>query len=430
LTLCLNGRTVGAVRRAGNGTVTFDYDNAWLEWRHAFPISQSLPLREESFTGETVTNVFDNLLPDSMPIRRQIAERVGAGGVDPISLLEKIGRDCVGALQFLPAGQDCSPSGEVQGKALSPKQIAALMKSLAAAPLGLTSEDETFRISIAGAQEKTALLYLKGKWILPAGMTPSTHILKPQIGKRSLGMGQEIDLTHSVENEHFCMTFCTALGLPTSKSRIIDFGGERVFVSERFDRRWTREGNLLRLPQEDFCQALNVPSTLKYEASGGPGIEAGMKLLQASDSPQADRRTFFKSLLAFWVLGATDGHAKNFSILLSPGGGFSLAPLYDILSTEPHVANGELPKKNARLAMAVGKGRHYRVDEIVPRHFRETANMVGFPSTELVAVEKEIAEGAEGALAAAKARLPKDCPQALPNAIAAGVRARVALLKL
>jgi serine/threonine-protein kinase HipA len=430
LKVCLNGRHVGALRRAGNGAVTFAYEASWLSWEHSFPISISMPLREENYSGDAVSNVFDNLLPDAPSVRKRIAERVAAGGDDAISLLAKIGRDCVGALQFLPPDADCTLPGEIEANAVSDADIANIVKSLATAPLGLSENDDAFRISIAGAQEKTALLLMNGKWMSPTGVTPTTHILKPQIGVRPFAMGVEIDLTRSVENEQYCMTFCEAIGLPTARSRIVDFNGVRVFVSERFDRQWTKDGRLLRLPQEDFCQALGISSSDKYEASGGPGISACMKLLQASDSPQEDRRIFMKAVLIYWVLGATDGHAKNFSIRMNPGGRFRLAPLYDVLSTQPHVATGQLTKKNAKLAMAVGKSRHYRMDEVIPRHFRETADAVGFARSELDAIEEDISSKLESAIKTAAASLPKDCPKALGDAIAAGARERVALLAL
>ncbi len=430
LKVCLNGREVGSLRRAANGAVTFAYDDAWLTWEHGFPMSLSMPLREEPYSGETVINVFDNLLPDAPSVRRQIAEGIGAGGEDAISLLAKIGRDCAGALQFLPPGVDCTAPGDLVAEPISSAGIAARIRSLATTPLGLSADNDAFRISIAGAQDKTALLLLNGKWMSPKGMTPTTHILKPQIGVRPFGMGLEIDLSRSVENEQFCMTFCEAIGLPTARSSIADFAGVRVFVSERFDRQWTKDGRLLRLPQEDFCQALGVSPSAKYESAGGPGIGACMNLLQASDSPREDRRLFMKAVIVYWILGATDAHAKNFSIRLNPGGGFRLAPLYDVLSTQPHVASGQLPKKHARLAMAVGKSRHYRADQILPRHFRETAEAVGFAESELDAIEKDIAGQFEDAVKAATASLPKDCPKTLSDAIAKGARDRVVLFEL
>ena len=189
LKVCLNGRHVGALRRAGNGAVTFAYEASWLTWEHSFPISISMPLREEIYSGDAVSNVFGNLLPDAPSVRKQIAERVAAGGDDAISLLAKIGRDCVGALQFLPPDADCTLPSEIEAKAVSDADIATLIKSLATAPLGLSENDDAFRISIAGAQEKTALLLMNGKWMSPLGVTPTTHILKPQIGVRPFAMG-------------------------------------------------------------------------------------------------------------------------------------------------------------------------------------------------------------------------------------------------
>jgi serine/threonine-protein kinase HipA len=258
-------------------------------------------------------------------------------------------------------------------------------------------------------------------------MTPTTHIFKPQIGIRPLGLGEDVDLSHSVENERYCLALCEAIGLPTARSSIADFGRTRVLVSERFDRRWTRDGRLIRLPQEDFCQAMGIAASGKYENKGGPGISACMSLLQASDSPLEDRRLFMRAMLVFWILGATDGHAKNFSIMLNAGGRFRLAPLYDVLSTQPHVAAGQLSHKSAKLAMAVGANRHYRVDEIVPRHFRETAADVGFANTELAAIEADIEAKLEPALKAAERSLPKGTPKRMAEAIAAGARQRVAL---
>jgi serine/threonine-protein kinase HipA len=283
--------------------------------------------------GNPVVAVFDNLLPDSSPIRRRLAERAHAGGEDAYSLLTAIGRDCVGALQFLPGDEEPEAIGEPQGQTVSDKRIAAILTDLAQAPLGVSVEDEEFRISIAGAQEKTALLYWKDHWRIPNGSTPTTHILKPQIGVLKSG----IDLSHSVENEHFCMELARSLGLPTAKTNMVDFEDQRVLVVERFDRQWTGDHRLLRLPQEDCCQALSIPPTHKYQADGGPGIEQVLELLKASDNPEEDQRLFIRAQLVFWLMGATDGHAKNFSLFLYPGGGFRLTPLYDVMSAQPLV---------------------------------------------------------------------------------------------
>jgi serine/threonine-protein kinase HipA len=208
LNVYLNGRLTGQLRRETSGAIDFQYDPTWLEWEHTFPISLSLPLREDRYVGDPVIAVFDNLLPDNEDIRRRVAARTGADGADAYSLLATIGRDCVGAL-----------------------------------------------------------LYLNNAWHIPHGSTATTHIIKPQNGRRA-----DVDLTQSVENDFFCMQLFFALGLPTALTEIPDFDDQRALVVERFDRRWTRDDRLLRLPQENCCQALLVRPSRKYQSDGGPGI--------------------------------------------------------------------------------------------------------------------------------------------------------------
>lgn len=164
------------------------------------PISLSMPLREDRYIGAPVMAVFDNLLPDTDEIRRRVAEKRGAEGTDAFSLLSAIGRDCVGALQFLPGGEEPDPADRLHGDVLRDEDVAGIIANLSSAPLGL-GEDEDFRISVAGAQEKTALLWKDGHWMRPHGTTPTTHILKPQIGTLPIG----VDLSNSVENEHLCL---------------------------------------------------------------------------------------------------------------------------------------------------------------------------------------------------------------------------------
>jgi serine/threonine-protein kinase HipA len=316
LRVLLNNRLVGHLHKAASGAVEFRYDPSWLGWEHALPVSLSLPLREDAFRGEAVTAVFDNLLPDSDALRRRVAEKVGAAGTDAYSLLAAIGRDCVGALQFIAADDDHDDDrhddGHVlSGDVLNDKAIEKLLKGLAQAPLGVTRDDD-FRISVAGVQQKTALLRHDGKWLKPHGTTPTTHIFKTQIGELPNG----IDLSNSVENEYYCLRLAAAFGLPVNHAEIATFGKTTALVIERFDRRWTKDGRLLRLPQEDCCQALSVPPTRKYQSDGGPGMVQLLNLLKGSDTPAEDQAALLKAQLFFWLIGATDGHAKNFSIFL------------------------------------------------------------------------------------------------------------------
>jgi serine/threonine-protein kinase HipA len=234
LNVYLNSRLVGQLRRDLAGAIAFQYDAGWLAWEHALPVSLSLPLREDAYTGTPVLAVFENLLPDNGELRRRIAARAQADGTDAYSLLNAIGRDCVGALQFLPPDVDPGPAGAIDGAPISKGGISALLANLAASPLGL-GEDEDFRISIAGAQEKTALLYWNKRWYKPHGTTATTHIFKPSIGQLSNGL----DLTYSVENEYLCLKLLAALGLPAAKAQMVAYGDRRVLIVERFDRLWT-----------------------------------------------------------------------------------------------------------------------------------------------------------------------------------------------
>ncbi|TXL80349.1 type II toxin-antitoxin system HipA family toxin [Vineibacter terrae] len=423
LNIFLNSRHVGRLERGASGSIAFRYDQSWLDWEHALPVSLSLPLREERYSGAPVFAVFDNLLPDSDAIRRRIAERVGAGGVDTYHLLAAVGRDCVGALQFLPDGSEPGPAGALRAKRLGDGDIARLIANLQPAPLGLERDDE-FRISIAGVQEKTALLFWKDHWHKPLGTTATTHILKPSIGRLPNG----IDMSHSVENEFLCLKLAAAMGLSSAGVEMREFDGRRVLVVERFDRLWTRDKRLLRLPQEDCCQALAVAPSLKYESEGGPGIRALLDLLKGSDEPAEDRGTFLRAVIIFWLLGATDGHAKNFSLRLSPGGGFRLTPLYDVISAQPSVDAGHVRRNRMKLAMAIGDRRHYTVDTIVPRHFLQTAIRSGVGASVVQPILDDLREKAPAAIAAVIAALPGSFPEQVAASIVAGFEKRLNLI--
>lgn len=421
LRVLLNNRLVGRLLKEPSGAISFQYDESWLSWANTFPISMSLPLREDAFRGERVVPVFENLLPDSEEVRRRVAEKVGAKGIDAYSLLFQVGRDCVGALQFLPEDDNAVyDTLDIQSEPVDEAAIERLLTTLARAPLGL-GEDKEFRISVAGAQEKTALLYHKGKWQKPHGTTPTTHILKPQIGTLQNG----IDLSNSVENEYYCLKLMAAFGLPTAKTEIKVFGKTTALVVERFDRKWTDEGRLLRLPQEDFCQALAVPPGLKYQSLGGPGIIDGLNLLKGSDTPAQDQKAFLKAQVLFWLIGATDGHAKNFSVYLGRGGRFKLTPVYDVLTAQPSLVTRQIERKQLKLAMFVGESRHYRLDEIKGRHFVQTTERAGLPGSLAKEVLEEVAQAAVEAISAIENHLPREFPEYIHESVKAGLAKRI-----
>ena len=424
LEVYLNGRHVGRLEHARAGGFRFQYTADWLAWEHALPVSLSLPLQEDAFQGEIVAAVFDNLLPDPEPMRRRIAEGLGTGGSDWYSLLEGIGGDCVGALQFLPEGVAPWTPDQLQAEPVRQAGIAEILQNLGRHPLGL-SADGAFRISLAGAQEKTAFLFMNARWHRPRGGTPTSHIFKPAMDRLPSG----IDLRESVENEFLCLKILEGFGLAVPKVSIQRFDETPALVVERFDRQWVTDDRLVRLPQEDCCQALGVTSSGKYDAEGGPGMVRILRLLAGSDTPEHDRRQFLTAQILFWLLAATDGHAKNFSLFLYPGGRFRLAPFYDVISVQPMLDGGRLRTNQARMAMAVGRNRHYRLDEILLRHFQQTARQADMAENVLTDIAADIIQRADTAMEHACRALPESFPERIFNSLRKGLRSRLPRLE-
>lgn len=420
-----NGTRVGTLKREADGEITFQYHDEWLNWDGAAPVSLSLPLKPKVFMGETVSAVFDNLMPDERPLRRQVAQRVGALGDDAYSLLAAIGRDCVGALQFIPEGEDLpEPDHRLTGKTLNERDVEGILNGLAQAPLGLGPEDD-FRISVAGAQEKTALLFRRGRWVRPSGTTPTTHILKPPIGTTLGGL----DLSGSVENEFYCLTLLAAMGLPVTRASISHFGETRALVVERFDRQWISRTALIRLPQEDLCQAFGIPPSRKYQSHGGPGLVNILKFLTASNRPDHDRLVVLQAQMIFWLIGATDGHAKNFSIFLGSAGRFQLTPLYDVMTVQPLVSASRIRRNQFKLALSVGNSGKYRVADITGRHFVESAIAAGMGKALIRQATQSVIERLPGALETVERDLSADVLEGLHEPVAQAALKRLSGLK-
>lgn len=377
LHLWMNGAFVGTWSVRPHVGEILQYDDRWVASEQGRPLSLSLPFTpgNQSHRGDAVRAYFENLLPDSRDIRERIARRFQAGATEAFALLAEVGRDCVGALQILP--DNAPPEGvqEVKATLLNDAQVAQVLRNtlVPASLVGRDHDDVEFRISLAGAQEKTALLWLNGQWCLPHDATPTTHIFKLPLG---LVGNLKFDMSESIENEWLCSEILHAYGLPVAHTQILQFEDMKALAVERFDRMWweNKEGKrwLIRRPQEDMCQATGTPPHLKYESDGGPGMRTIMKLLATSRDPDRDRRTFFQAQVLFWMLRATDGHAKNFSIFLHPGGTYELAPLYDVLSAYPVIGKGanQLSPFKAKLAMAVrSKNTHWIMRDIVRRHW-------------------------------------------------------------
>lgn len=422
LRLYMNNTPVGTLKKLANGALQLTYDQSWVEASNTIPLSLSLPLTLKTYSGDVVINYFDNLLPDNEGIRKALAQRMSLHSQEVFDLLAAIGRDCVGAVQLVPEDEDFKPTIEIKSMPIKDADIAQILRDLKSYPLGV-KPGEDFRISIAGAQEKTAFLKVGRKWHIPHGATPSSHIFKVQMGV----LRESVDMSHSVENEWLCLQICTEFGLPTAKAEIADFAGVRTLIVERFDREFS-DKEILRYAQEDFCQVFGVPSHIKYESEGGPGITKIMDALTRSDNPFADKRLFMKSQIIFWLLAAIDGHAKNFSVFLVPGG-LRLTPLYDVMSAHPPIAKNQIPYQKAKLAMAVGENRHYKLQEITKRHWFQTAKKTMFPEAEIEKIFDEVIEAAPDVISRVSTRLPKDFPKDVADAIFNGIADGIDKLK-
>jgi serine/threonine-protein kinase HipA len=433
LGLWMNGIEVGTWSISPSAGDTLRYADAWTRSEQGRPISLSLPFTPGNapHRGAKVAAYFENLLPDSKSIRERVARRFHTGSVEPFDLLTEIGRDCAGALQILQRGDAPLGVTTLESEPLTDARVAQVLRgAVTSGPPGLRHDEDDFRISIAGAQEKTALLRVDDQWCMPHGTTPTTHILKLPLG---LAGGMRLDLSESVENEWLCSVILKAYGLPVATCECVQFDDMKALAVERFDRTWWRSGTgdswIVRLPQEDMCQAKGLPPQAKYEADGGPGIDSILASLEGSMARDEDRLTFFQAQVIYGLLCAPDGHAKNFSVFLRPGGRYQLTPLYDVLSAYPVLGDGpgKLSPFKVKLAMAVrSKNAHWRVRDIVRRHWLAVGTRHGIVSVDgrgAQYVIDDLVARTPGVVETVRKALPRDFPEQLADSILTGLQA-------
>jgi serine/threonine-protein kinase HipA len=431
LNIWMNGIPVGywEITRQGE---RLGYFNEWLADEQGRPLSLSLPFLPGNapHQGQSVADYFDNLLPDNDAIRRRLAQRHQTGGIDAFQLLAKLGRDCVGAIQLLPENEAPADLYKINGDILSLADIAQRLRNTTSAQaLGQQEHEDDLRLSIAGAQEKTALLHHKGQWLLPHGSTPTTHILKLPLG---LVGHMQADMRTSLENEWLSSKIVHAYNIPIARCEIGNFEDKKTLVVERFDRAPSSDGSwIIRLPQEDMCQATATSPLRKYQSDGGPGIAQIMALLLGSDNAAQDRKNFFKTQLIFWLLAATDGHGKNFSITHLARGRYQATPIYDVLSAHPVIGTGKnkIPLQKAKLAMAVrGSTNHYLIEKIQRRHWLAQAQQVGLGAAAAEQLIEETIESTDAVINAVRKLLPNNFPMDLAEAIFGGMKKQCAKL--
>lgn len=364
LDVYISGRRVGELHHLQGGKFSFSYDDRWMNGRVAIPLSLSMPTITRTYNGKVVEAFLWGLLPDNEQTLARWAQRFQVSARNPFALLKNVGRDCAGAVQFLPQGDEIS-RGEIF-ESLTDEQIGDRLRDLRRDGAATRRLGDAGQFSLAGAEAKTAFHFdtSTGQWGIPLGDTPTTHIFKPPMPH----------LHGHIENEHFCLQLAQMLGMDAAHSQVLEFAGEKAIVVKRYDRR-NIDGRTIRIHQEDMCQALSVMPTLKYENQGGPGVVTiSNKVLSASNDLVRDWQIFMEANIFNWVIGGTDAHAKNYSMLLGAQSEARLAPLYDISTILPHLGEGEIQAEMRDLRLAMKIDRVYPIDEVMPRHWKRCAS--------------------------------------------------------
>jgi len=403
LTTLLGGAQIGTVTRRRDG-LHFTYNEDWRSSKSAMPLSLSMPLASADHGSAPLEAFLWGLLPDNPSVIRSWARDFQISPSNVFGLIAHVGEDCAGAVQFIRSErlEAVTAAGAPEIEWIDEAQIAERLRALRHDESTWWRHSDVGQFSLSGAQPKIALLHHDGRWGIPAGRTPTTHILKPPTA----------DLDGLAENEHICLTLARALGLPAAISEVMRFEDEVAIVVERYDRTDTavmasasaaeaaalvagavgdvaemaartaaaaarsaafaslaETQPILRLHQEDLCQALGLLPSYKYQNEGGPTPERIVELLQTHSSrPKEDIQTFVDALAFNWLIAGTDAHAKNYSLLHGTRGRVRLAPLYDVVSAFPWY---EQDYQRLKLAMKVGG--QYRFRDVGSRQWRKQA---------------------------------------------------------
>lgn len=351
---------VGNISGNNQDDACFCYSEEYMSNPRNTPVSISLPFTNISYTPKATRIFFEGLLPEGFT-RRCVADWMHIDQNDYLSLLSGLGCECIGAVRILE--QD-SPEVTDSYQKLSLEDVKNLAKEGVSEAAQLVTKAH---LSLTGASGKVGLYYddKKGEWYLPIGNAPSTHIVKQS----------HVRLDRIVVNEQLCLMTAKYLGIETSESFIINMGDQRdediLFATKRYDRKVSEEGVLLRLHQEDFAQAMGIAATDKYEHDQRGYLKQMFHILrQYSVDPMTDQLKLWDICVFNFLIGNTDNHIKNISLLYSENlRSIKLAPAYDIVSTTVY----ESSTRNMALSIA-GK---YSIDEIDRNAFEEEAKNVG-----------------------------------------------------
>jgi len=352
LSVRLNGKPVGQLEQTKDGKLKFQYQD------DASQISLSMLLENKRYGNMPCEKYFGGLLPESEEAKKAIGKKFGANPKSTFSLLRAIGRDCAGAISFHDPEDPVVLDSfrEIKMQPLSESELEKHIKELPLKPLFMGVEG--LRLSLAGVQDKAAVCLVDGKIAVPLEGTPTTHILKPTISK----------FPGSVQNEYVCLRTAARLTLPVPEVKMGRAGEEMYFLVERYDRKFDGDKRILRLHQEDFCQALGFRE--KYQRLGGPGFKDGFELLMKTRIPIKDRDLLMRAAVFNYLIGNNDAHGKNFAILYDMDGNPRLAPFYDILCTQ---AYDELTDD-----MCMKVGDQYNFKDITESDWQGLCKVTGF----------------------------------------------------
>jgi serine/threonine-protein kinase HipA len=354
------GDTAGELVQTAEGRIEFTYNSSWLKATEARPLSQSLPLQSETFNERACIGFFGGLLPEEYN-REIIAKNLGITARNDFAMLREIGGECAGAITLLDPSDSTEKSRQPY-EPISDDELIKILDQLPQKPL-LAGRAEV-RLSLAGAQNKIALFKEGDQFSLPLNESPSSHILKPE-HERFPGL---------TTNEAYCLELANDVGLPTAQAEVKNYGPHRCLVIQRYDRIQTVAGELQRLHQEDFCQALGIPTRIKYQSEGGPNLENCFQLIRSAASrPARDLIHLFNAVTFNYLIGNNDAHGKNFSLLYKSGKQspiVQLAPLYDLVCTAHY------PELSSKMAMKVG--HHYHPKKLRRSDWESYWSAIGF----------------------------------------------------
>ena len=347
LDVYLNDKLVGKLTQGGHGNLSFTYELNFLDQAQV-GISLSLPLREQPFEDDRVKAFFSGLLPDES-VRQKLAQYLGVSEKNPFALLRAIGGECAGALSLYPEGQKPPNDTDDNVEILSDSRLKDILTQLKRRPLLIG--EKKIRLSLAGAQNKLAVRWQDGKVALIKGIAPTTHIIKPLIEH----------ISDSVHNEFFCMRLAQKVGITVPHTEIHFVDNIPCYIVDRYDREKTKGSKVIRVHQEDFCQALGILPEIKYEREGGPSIAKCQEIISVySARPAIDQLRLLELIIFNYLIGNADAHGKNFSLIYRRSKP-ELAPAYDLLSTEVY------PDLSGKMAMKIG-GK-YKPDQVFAHHW-------------------------------------------------------------